>query len=1004
MTIKKNGEGIVVAYSDKCLIEEVTVKNNNYGIYLYQAGSDNVIRKVTSNSNSWGLYLHHSYDAILRDNKLQGNTYNIYILGNTPSRFVHDIDTSNKVEDNKPIIYYANEENLTVPTNAGFVGLASCTNITVKDVYLRKNGQGLMAAYSSDIKIEQMRLYKNYYGTYFYKSTGKLRIGNSTIESNSRGSYFYDSDKNYVRQTVYDSNYDSVWLQYSQEIVLDNSSIIAGNRWHLNLERGSNITLLNTTFNPNKVRTVHANTELTVKWYLHVLVLDDLGVPTQAKVTVFDGQNTMVVVHDTLGSLKWIQCIGYQQVPGLIYYQYNNYTVEVRNPTKGIFRDINMTYSRTVKFIFNNKPEGKLPEWLEFEEDKWLDIDLTQYFTDRNVMTYTTYVYQYLDIAINNNAQTANVTAVPDWCGSGTITIRIMDTHGLYIESTTRINVTPVNDAPMFIQPVPNIHLAEGLRSYTFDLTDYIEDPDYAYCAEDFEWYIEGEDEKSVQVLGENSTSKIMELKVIDPDYNGAHKLQLYIEDPSGAKAVRDLWLNITARNDKPVLSSGTVSPTTGDTGTDFEFQVTYSDIDGDLPSSVQLELDNFMYAMSELNRTDRDSTDGKLYYYKGKISTLGQHDYSFSAIDVYGGAGFSSQYNGPYVVMGTPTKGSIAGMVVDSTYELSLAGVQVTLSYADNDNPVPNGTILSDEHGRFVFEDLEPTFYSIDVDLEGYGPKSITNVLVRPGLVTTDGTEFRLSRIVPPTVKPGADTEISDVEIEILYAGAKAYIGDKITFNGTASDEDGDNLIFFWDMGDGASYPVGTLVEHNYTLEGNYNITLTVLDADGDIASTRSTFSVHAKPVEDKKVEEVTKPQEDIYGNLGWLAGSIAFIVVLLICIMFLMSYLKRRKRARRAVKKLQALKRHVQLKAAAQANAARMLPVPAQVRMPTPIQPQQIPPVPQAQPTPRVALPPTSVPEPVPAPVVEGEIVEEPEPMEAEVAEEEEEAEVAEVAEEEE
>ncbi|UCH89313.1 MAG: S8 family serine peptidase, partial [Thermoplasmata archaeon] len=523
MVIKKSGEGIIFAYTNVSRIDNVTVQNNNYGIYFYQAGEGNLITNVTSKSNSYGLYFHYAYYNKLRNNNFRDNTYNVYFVGSILKYFEHDIDTSNKVQDNKPMIYYVDRHHETVPTNAGFVALVDCTNMTVADVSIRKNAQGILVAHSENIKLENVYLWKNNYATYFYRTTGTVTLGNSTIYDNRCGAYTYQADNNVIYGTQYDSNYDAFIIRDTHEMQVTNCSIIAANRWNVDLATTSTVTLLNTTFNPNKIKIANANTELTVKWYMHVVAIDDLGAPAKCHVIVTDGKSNVVADRDIVGSLKYIICIGYQQVPGKIFYEYNNYTVDTRNQTSGIVRDINMTYSRTVKFVFNSRPQGILPEWLEFEEDGWLELDLTDYFSDYNELTYQTYVYPHLEVSLNNFYQTANITSEPDWCGSEKITIRIIDEHGAYIESTARVNVTSVNDVPIFTRTVPNIHMIEGQTSYKFDLAGYFSDADNlcSPAQDTLKWYIEGEDSRYLQVKGENSTSTEMEIVILDTDFFG---------------------------------------------------------------------------------------------------------------------------------------------------------------------------------------------------------------------------------------------------------------------------------------------------------------------------------------------------------------------------------------------------------------------------------------------------------------------------------------------------
>jgi len=70
-------------------------------------------------------------------------------------------------------------------------------------------------------------------------------------------------------------------------------------------------------------------------------------------------------------------------------------------------------------------------------------------------------------------------------------------------------------------------------------------------------------------------------------------------------------------------------------------------------------------------------------------------------------------------------------------------------------------------------------------------------------------------------------------------------YVGEAITFNASDSyDLDGTIISFFWDFGDGTN-TTGILVEHTYSVNGTYLVTLTVTDDDGASDSTSSTKTI---------------------------------------------------------------------------------------------------------------------------------------------------------------
>src|SRR3990172_5345884 len=125
-----------------------TLSDNNasnsyeYGIYLFSSNDSTLIRNNASN-NYKGIYLASSNNNTLIDNNMLENVYNFGVTGETPDDYMHTINTTNKV-NGKPIYYWVNEKDRQIPNDAGYVGIVKSTNITVKDLTLKNNGQGIL--------------------------------------------------------------------------------------------------------------------------------------------------------------------------------------------------------------------------------------------------------------------------------------------------------------------------------------------------------------------------------------------------------------------------------------------------------------------------------------------------------------------------------------------------------------------------------------------------------------------------------------------------------------------------------------------------------------------------------------------------------------------------------------------------------------------------------------------------------------------------------------------
>jgi hypothetical protein len=90
---------------------------------------------------------------------------------------------------------------------------------------------------------------------------------------------------------------------------------------------------------------------------------------------------------------------------------------------------------------------------------------------------------------------------------------------------------------------------------------------------------------------------------------------------------------NTMAENTPPTLTGGTVTPRRSYPNIDYLFTVTYTDSDGDVPSSVVVLIDEEPYDMVEVDPADTNITDGKDYKFK-KVMAEGSYSVYYQAND----------------------------------------------------------------------------------------------------------------------------------------------------------------------------------------------------------------------------------------------------------------------------------------------------------------------------------------------------------------------------------
>jgi len=246
--------GILPFNSPSCTISNNVIESNYWdGIFLTYSDNNILDNNIIANHSKWGLYLGSSTGIILRNNQIVGNRWNFGVS----VEFVHDIDASNTI-DGKPIYYLVNQRDKQIPANAGYVAVINSTNITMRNLNLTNNGQGVVLVNSRNCLIENSTITKmGYYGIqlvdsdnnvisgnnitdnrppYFgvgiavqTDSTGNI-ISNNIIQNNEHGILFYISSANVIYHNDFVGNTAQALIEGSTN-VWDNGYPSGGNYW-----------------------------------------------------------------------------------------------------------------------------------------------------------------------------------------------------------------------------------------------------------------------------------------------------------------------------------------------------------------------------------------------------------------------------------------------------------------------------------------------------------------------------------------------------------------------------------------------------------------------------------------------------------------------------------------------------------------------------------------------------------------------------------------------------
>jgi thermitase len=217
--IDGNGAGTIVhVVADDVTVSNFTIRNGDRGICLECSYRSVIVGNSVLNCSE-GIVLLYSGENTLVGNSMSGNGRNLGVDGDfidyVPSQFMQDVDVSNTV-DGKPIYYWVNERDRQVPADAGFVAVVSSTNITVKNLELRGNAEGVLFAYTNNSVIEAVNASQNKWGVLMVGSFDNTVQGN-TLTDNDCGVQLQESFSNSVNENVVANNNDGIKLAYSDD-------------------------------------------------------------------------------------------------------------------------------------------------------------------------------------------------------------------------------------------------------------------------------------------------------------------------------------------------------------------------------------------------------------------------------------------------------------------------------------------------------------------------------------------------------------------------------------------------------------------------------------------------------------------------------------------------------------------------------------------------------------------------------------------------------------------
>ena len=242
--------GIFIDYRENVTISNNKVTNCRYGIYLFHSSNSRLMDNNVSMNYEDGVWLYYSRNNVLERNTITSNKYNFGVFGQSFSDFDHTIDMSNTV-DAKPIRYEIGLSNkiFDSTTETDTLYLINAKNVTVRDMHLSRNGNGLFLWNATDCKVESVTVSDNNYGIFLKESNGNAVCGNE-CPNNWVGIFLENSDQNSVRGNSAPSNEKGISLYGSNDNSLEGNTV-SNNLYGIRFFASSSNKIAHTNFIEN---------------------------------------------------------------------------------------------------------------------------------------------------------------------------------------------------------------------------------------------------------------------------------------------------------------------------------------------------------------------------------------------------------------------------------------------------------------------------------------------------------------------------------------------------------------------------------------------------------------------------------------------------------------------------------------------------------------------------------------------------------------------------------
>ena len=214
------------------------------------------------------------------------------------------------------------------------------------------------------------------------------------------------------------------------------------------------------------------------------------------------------------------------------------------------YATVSSTARFTVKSVNDAPVLKQIPSQTIEEKNTFESINLVDFVTDvddaAETLKWSVSGGKDLKVELDKYGSANIVLPNENWSGPAeTFTFTVKDSKGATASSQATFTVKSINDAPEFVESIPDQSIDEKQEFKPIALDKYVRDIDHDFSK--LKWSVSGNKDLKVQFAGK-------EAKIVIPNkfFNGEESLTFKVTDPEGAVAETSAMFTVNSVNDAP--------------------------------------------------------------------------------------------------------------------------------------------------------------------------------------------------------------------------------------------------------------------------------------------------------------------------------------------------------------------------------------------------------------------------------------------------------------------